>query len=58
MSWLMWLMIAACLAVVAATTGLAPKHTRPAADTHLMTVARVVLLLMVAILVWWAITRT
>jgi hypothetical protein len=58
MSWLLWLMIAACIAVFAAVTGIKPGKTRPVAGTHLMSVARVVLVLIVAILVWFAVKGT
>lgn len=57
MSWLIWLLIAACLAALAAMTGVTPKNARPVAGTHLMTVARVVLLVIGAILVWYALAR-
>jgi hypothetical protein len=58
MNWLVWLMIAACVAVFAAVTGAKPKDTRRVAGTHLMSVARVILILIVAILVWWAVKGT
>ncbi|HXD75656.1 MAG TPA: hypothetical protein VN628_18045 [Vicinamibacterales bacterium] len=58
MNWLVWLMVAACIAVFAALTGIKPTKTRPVAGTHLMSVARVVLILIVAILVWWAVKGT
>ena len=58
MNWLVWLMVAAFIAVFAALTGIKPTKTRPVAGTHLMSVARVVLILIVAILVWWAVKGT
>ncbi len=58
MNWLAWLMVAACIAVFAGITGIKPSKTRPVAGTHLMSVARVVLILIVAILVWWAVKGT
>ena len=58
MTWLYWLMVAACIAVFAAVTGAKPKGTRPVAGTHLMSVARVVLILIVAILIWFAVKGT
>ena len=58
MTWLYWLMVAACIAVFAAVTGVKPDKTRPVAGTHLMSVARVVLILIVVILVWFAIKST
>jgi hypothetical protein len=54
MTWLVWLLIAACVAAFAAVTGIKPARTKPVAGTHLMGVARVVLLFIVAILVWYA----
>jgi uncharacterized membrane protein YhaH (DUF805 family) len=53
MTWLTWLMIAAVLAAVAALTGLQPKGTRNVEGTHLMGVARVVLIV-IAIIVAYA----
>jgi hypothetical protein len=44
MTWLTWLMIAVVLTAVAALTGLQPKGTRNVEGTHLMGVARVVLI--------------
>lgn len=58
MTWLLWLMIAACIAVFAAVTGIKPSKTRPVAGTHLMSVARVILIFIVAILVWFAVKGT
>ena len=58
MTWLLWLMIAACIAAFAAVTGIKPRETRPVAGTHLMSVARVILILIVAVLVWYAVKGT
>ena len=44
MTWLAWLMLAVIIAVVASVTGLQPKGTRPVASTHLMGMARLVLI--------------
>ena len=54
MTWLVWLTVAVILAAVVAVTGAQPKGTRPVAGTHLMTVARVVLLLFIAICAYFA----
>ncbi|MET0554679.1 MAG: hypothetical protein ABW221_16685 [Vicinamibacteria bacterium] len=43
MNWLVWLVVAVLVAVVAAVTGLQPKGGRPVARTSLMGVARVIL---------------
>jgi hypothetical protein len=58
MTWLLWLMIAACVAAFAAITGIKPRDTRPVAGTHLMSVARVILIFIVAILLWFAVKGT
>jgi len=44
MSWLTILLVAAVVAALAAMTGAKPSGTRHVARTHLMSVARVVLL--------------
>ena len=49
MTWLGWLAVAVVLTALAALTGAQPKETRPVAGTHLMGVARFVLLLFIAI---------
>jgi len=54
MTWLTWLALAVVLTAIAALTGAQPKGTRPVAGTHLMGVARVVLLLFVAICAYFA----
>ena len=58
MTWLYWLMVAACIAAFAAITGIKPRETRPVAGTHLMSVARVVLILIVGIIIWFAVKGT
>jgi hypothetical protein len=55
MTWLTWLMIAVVVTAVAALTGLKPKGTRHVAGTHLMGVARVVLIVIVVIIAYAAI---
>ena len=54
MTWLVWLTLAAIIGAVAAVTGLQPKGTRPVASTHLMGVARLVLLALVIIFAYFA----
>ena len=54
MTWLAWLTIAVILSAVVAVTGAQPKGTRPVAGTHLMGVARFVLLLFIAICAYFA----
>ena len=54
MTWYTWLIAAALLTAVAAVTGIKPKGTRPVANTQLMGVARVVLLVMVLLCLWLA----
>ena len=54
MNWLVWLLGAALIAVVAAVTGLQPKGGRPVAHTSLMGVARIVLLVLVAVFIYFA----
>jgi hypothetical protein len=54
MTWLAWLGIAVVLGVLAAVTGIKPKGTRPVAGTRLMGVARFVLLIVIAILLYLA----
>jgi hypothetical protein len=50
MSWLAWLGLAVLIAAVAAVTGIKPKGTRHVAGTRLMGVARLALLVIVAII--------
>ena len=54
MTWLTWLTLALVLTAAAAFIGAQPKGTRPVAGTHLMGVARVVLLLFIAICAYFA----
>ena len=54
MSWLLWLALAALIAAAAAVTGIKPRGTRPVAHTHLMGVARLALLAIILILVYFA----
>jgi hypothetical protein len=56
MTWLTWLTIAVVIAAVAAITGLKPKGTRPVARTHLMGVARIVLVLLALVIAYFAYT--
>jgi hypothetical protein len=52
MSWLAWLGLAVLVAAVAAVTGIKPKGTRHVAGTRLMGVARLALLVIVAIIAY------
>lgn len=52
MSWLAWLALALVITVFAAVTGIKGKDTRHVAGTQLMGVARVVLLLIVAVIAY------
>jgi hypothetical protein len=54
MNWLVWVGVAVLVAVVAAVTGLQPKGGRPVARTSLMGVARIILLALVIIFVYFA----
>ena len=54
MTWLAWLGLAVLITAVAAVTGIKPKGTRHVAGTHLMGVARVALLIIVAIFAYLA----
>jgi hypothetical protein len=49
-TWLTWLIVAVVITAVAAVTGLKPKGGRPVARTHMMGMARLVLLAVVIIL--------
>ena len=55
MTWYTWLIAAALLTALAAVTGIKPKGTRHVAHTGLMGVARVVLVFIVLICLWFAI---
>ena len=52
MSWLFWLGLAVVIGIIAAVTGIKPKGTRPVARTRLMGVARFVLLIIIAIVIF------
>lgn len=54
MTWLTWLIVAVVITAVAAVTGLKPKGGRPVARTHMMGMARLVLLAVVIILAYLA----
>lgn len=54
MTWFTWLLLAMLIATVAAVTGIKPKGTRHVAGTRLMGVARIVLLVIVAIIAYAA----
>jgi hypothetical protein len=54
MSWLFWLGLAVLIGIIAAVTGIKPKGTRPVARTRLMGVARFVLLILIAIILFLA----
>jgi hypothetical protein len=54
MTWLVWLVLAVILTAVAAVTGFKPKGTRPVAHTHLMGMARLILLMVVIIFAYLA----
>lgn len=51
MHWIVLLGIAVVLIGLAAVTGIKPKGGRPVASTHLMTAARIVLVIIAVILV-------
>lgn len=54
MTWLTFLLVAVVVAALAALTGLKPAGTRRVAGTHLMSVARVVLVLALLLVVYFA----
>ena len=54
MTWLFWLGIAVVIGIIAAITGIKPKGTRPVAHTRLMGVARFILLIIIAIVIFMA----
>jgi hypothetical protein len=54
MSWLGWLGLAVIITAIAAVTGFKPKGTRHVARTRLMGVARIALLVIVAICAYLA----
>jgi len=54
MTWLGWLALAVIITAAAAVTGIKPKGTRHVAGTRMMGVARVALLIFVAICAYLA----
>jgi hypothetical protein len=54
MSWLAWLVIAVLITAAAAVTGIKPKGTRDVAHTRMMGMARLALLILVAIFAYLA----
>jgi hypothetical protein len=54
MTWLTWLIVVALVTAAAAVTGIKPKGTRPVARTGLMTMARIALAVIVAIVAYAA----
>jgi len=53
-NWLIWLMFAVLVAVVAAVTGIKPKGTRHVAQSRMMGMARVFLVIVVVIFAYLA----
>jgi hypothetical protein len=53
-TWIGWLALAVIITAVAAVAGLNPKGARPVARTHMMGVARLVLLAIVIIFAYLA----
>lgn len=54
MTWLAWLGIVVVIAAIAAVTGIKPSGTRHVAGTKLMGVARIALLIIVAVIAYLA----
>jgi hypothetical protein len=54
MSWFAWLALAVLVTAVAAITGIKPKGTRHVANTRMMGVARLFLLIIVVIFAYLA----
>jgi hypothetical protein len=54
MNWLFWLGIAVFLGVLVAVTGVKPAGTRPVARSRLMGIARFVLLIVIALILFLA----
>jgi len=54
MSWIFWLGLAVVVGALAALTGLKPRGTKPVSNTRLMGVARVVLVVMVIVFLYFA----
>jgi hypothetical protein len=51
-SWFFWLTAAVVVTVLFVVVGLRPRGARPAAGSHLMGIARVVLLIVIVVLVY------
>jgi hypothetical protein len=54
MGWIVWVGLAVLVAAVAGITGIKAKGTRPVANTRLMAVGRLILLIVIAIFVYLA----
>jgi hypothetical protein len=54
MTWIFWLGLAVAIGVIAAVTGVKAKGTRPVARTHLMGVARFVLVVLLLVFLYMA----
>ena len=54
MTWLTWLTLAVILTAIAAVTGLKPRGSKHVSGTHLMGVARAVLVVVVLVLLYLA----
>lgn len=54
MNWLVWLGLAVVIVAIAAVTGVKPKGTRHVANTRMMGVGRIVLLVIVVIFAYMA----
>jgi len=54
MTWWTWLVLAMLVAAVGAITGMKPKGTRPVARTRLMTIARIVLIAIILLFIYFA----
>lgn len=54
MNWVIWLSLAVVVAAIAAVTGVKPKGTRHVANTRLMGVGRIALIVIVVIFAYLA----
>ena len=54
MTWLFWIGLAVAVGLIAALTGVKPKGTRPVARTKLMGMARIILLGIVLVFLFFA----
>jgi heme/copper-type cytochrome/quinol oxidase subunit 4 len=54
MSWIIWLSLAVVVTAIAAVTGMKAKGTRPVAHTRMMGVARIALIVVIAIFAYLA----